>query len=196
MSALPHFSLTPQEYLELERKAEFKSEYANGYAYVMTGASENHNAITLSTASDLLAKLRGRCRVYANDMKVWLPRQRKFTYPDVSVVCGERRFYDNRRDVITNPTVIIEVLSDSTAAYDRGDKFLAYQQLESLRAYVLVAQHRPVVEQYIKQADGSWQYMAYIGLESALTLATVECVLNLRDVYADVVWENEVDLTA
>ncbi len=111
MSALPHFNLTPEEYLELERKAEFKSEYSDGYAYFLAGASENHNIITLNTAAILLANLRGRCRVYANDMKIWLPRQRKFTYPDVLVVCGERRFYDNRRDVITNPTLIIEVLN-------------------------------------------------------------------------------------
>lgn len=190
MSALPHFNLTPEEYLELERQAEFRSEYSDGQVYVLAGASENHNIITLNTAAVLLASLRGRCRVYANDMKVWLARYRKFTYPDVVAVCGERQFYDNRRDVIANPTLIVEVLSDSTQAYDRGDKFLAYQQLDSLRGYVLITQHRPVIEQYIRDDNGGWKYLAYIGLESSLTLPTVECNLALNDVYADVVWED------
>lgn len=197
MSALPHFNLTPEEYLELERKAEFKSEYSAGYVYVMTGASWNHIQIVANLTTTLTPPLRARgCTALPNEMKVWIAAKRKFFYPDVTIVCGKPEFYDNRRDVILNPTLIIEVLSDSTAAYDKGDKFLAYQQLEFLRGYILIGQHQPVVEQYIKQDDGGWKYMAHIELESSLTLPSVQYNLALRDVYADVVWENEEDLTA
>ena len=192
MSAQPHFNLTPEEYLELERKAEFKSEYSDGHVYVMTGASWNHIQIVANLTTTLTPPVRARgCTALPNEMKVWIAARRKFYYPDVTIVCGRPQFYDERQDVITNPTLLIEVLSDSTAAYDRGDKFLAYQQLDSLRGYVLVAQHRPVVEQYVRQDDGGWKYMAYIGLESSLTLPTVECSLALSDVYADVEWGNE-----
>jgi Uma2 family endonuclease len=195
MSALPHFNLTPEEYLKLERKAEFKSEYSSGHVYVLTGASWNHLQIVANLTTILRPPLRARgCTALPSELKVWIAARRKFFYPDITIVCGRPQFYDERQDVITNPTLIIEVLSDSTAAYDRGDKFLAYQQLDSLRGYVLVSQHQPAVEQYVKMENGAWQYMAHIGLESSLTLPAVDCPLALSDVYADVEWEEEAEV--
>jgi Uma2 family endonuclease len=116
-------------------------------------------------------------------MKVRLPDSRKFFYPDVSVVCGEVQFHDDRRDIILNPLLVIEVLSGSTEAFDRGAKFQAYQTLDSLKEYVLVAQNKPVVEQYVRESGGRWTYTAVAGLESSLALPSVECTLSLSAVY-------------
>lgn len=192
MSTQPNIYMSPEEYLALERRAEYKSEYVDGVAYAMAGASLRHNSITLNVAADLLFQLRDRpCRVCSNDMKVRLPDSRKFFYPDVVVVCGEIQFHDERTDVILNPSLIIEVLSESTEAFDRGGKFQAYQRLESLREYVLIAQDKPVVEQFIRQSDATWTYSAIIGLESSLSLPSIECTLNLSTVYDKVTETDE-----
>lgn len=193
MSTQPNIYLSPEEYLTLERQAEYKSEYFNGVVYAMSGASERHNLITLNTAADLLFQLRGRpCRVYSNDMKVRLPDSRKFFYPDVIVVCGQPQFHDERTDILLNPILIIEVLSGSTEAFDRGGKFQAYQRLESLQEYILISQDKPMVEQYVRQSEATWKYTAAIGLESILSLPSIECTLNLSAVY-DKVTETETD---
>ena len=127
-----------------------------------------------------------------NDMKVRLPDSRKFFYPDVVVVGGDSQFHDERTDALLNPTLIIEVLSESTEAFDRGRKFQAYQRLESLQEYILISQNKPVVEQYIRQSEVAWKYTAAIGLESSLSLPSIECTLNLSNVY-DKVTETETD---
>ncbi|HEX3559637.1 MAG TPA: Uma2 family endonuclease [Pyrinomonadaceae bacterium] len=176
--------VTPDEYLAAERLSESRSEYLDGVVYAMTGASVNHIQIAGNLTIELGTQLRARaCRVLPLDLKVQLPDSRKFFYPDVTVVCGELQFHDKRRDIILNPLLVIEVLSDSTEAFDRGAKFQAYQTLDSLKEYILVAQDRPVVEQYVRQADGKWIYTAAVGLESSLTLPSVECSLNLSAVY-------------
>jgi Uma2 family endonuclease len=150
----------------------------------MTGASIKHIQIVSNITTELAVQLRARpCRVFPIDLKVRLPDSRKFFYPDVSVVCGELQLHDERRDIILNPLLVIEVLSKSTEAFDRGAKFQAYQTLESLKEYVLVAQDRPVVEQYVRQADGKWTYTSVAGLEGSLSLPSVECTLNLSAVY-------------
>ncbi|HKR00210.1 MAG TPA: Uma2 family endonuclease [Pyrinomonadaceae bacterium] len=191
MSTQPNIYLSPEEFLALERQAEYKSEYFDGVVYALAGASERHNLITLNAAADLVLQLRGRsCRVYSNDMKVRLPDSRKFFYPDVVVVCGEPRFHDERTDVLLNPVLIIEVLSESTEAFDRGGKFQAYQRLESLQEYILISQIKPVAEQYVRQSETIWKYTAAIGLESSLTLPSIECTLGLSTVY-DKVTEND-----
>jgi Uma2 family endonuclease len=193
MSTQPNIYLSPEEYLALERQADYKSEYVDGVVYAMSGVSERHNLITLNTAADLLLQLRGRpCRVYSNDMKVRLPDSRKFFYPDVIVVCGQPQFQDKRTDTLLNPNLIIEVLSESTEAFDRGGKFQAYQRLESLQEYILISQNKPMVEQFVRQSEAAWKYMSAIGLESSLSLPSIECTLNLSAVY-DKVTETETD---
>ena len=177
-------SLTPDEYLAVEREAEFKSEYVDGVVYAMTGASISHIRVVSNITAELVMQLRGRpCSVLSNEMKVRLADSRKFFYPDVTVVCDEPQFHDERTDIILNPLLVVEVLSKSTEAFDRGAKFHAYQQLESLLEYVLVAQDKPVVEQFVRQADGKWTYAATIGRESTLFLPSVECTLDLSAVY-------------
>lgn len=176
--------VTPEEYLAAERLSETRSEYLDGGVYPMTGGTVNHNQITINLILELGAQLRSsNCRVHATDLKLGLPDSRKFFYPDVMVVCGELQYHDERRDVILNPDIVIEVLSSSTEAFDRGAKFRAYRTIESLKEYVLVSQDKPLVEQYLKNGDGSWQYTAVEGLESSLALASVECRLNLGAVY-------------
>ena len=176
--------VTPDEYLAAERLSEVKSEYLDGVVYAMTGASLTHTQIVGNLTIELGTQLRARpCRVLPIDQKVRLPESRKFFYPDIAVVCGEVQYHDDRRDIILNPDLIIEVLSPSTEAFDRGAKFQAYQTLDSLKEYVLVAQDRPIVEQYVRQSDGKWTYTAAVGLESSLALPSVECTLNLSAVY-------------
>jgi Uma2 family endonuclease len=176
--------VTPDEYLAAERLSESRSEYLDGVVCPMPGASLRHIQIVSNLTIELGTQLRARpCHVLPIDMKVRLPDSRKFFYPDVSVVCGEVQFHDDRKDIILNPLLVIEVLSESTEAFDRGAKFLAYQTLDSLKEYVLVAQDRPVVEQFVRQADGKWTYTSVAGLEGSLSLPSVECTLSLSAVY-------------
>src|SRR5262245_46847116 len=129
--------VTPEQYLVLERKADFKSEYLNGYIIAMAGASREHNLIAGNLHGELRSQLKGRpCETYVSDMRVFIDRTGLYTYPDIVAVCGEARFQDDGVDTLLNPTVIVEVLSDSTERYDRGRKFGHYRQLPSLREYV------------------------------------------------------------
>ena len=176
--------VTPEEYLAAERLSETRSEYLDGGVYPMTGATANLIRIVSNVTTELNIQLRGRrCDVFPIDMKVYLPDSRKFFYPDITVACGELQYHDDRRDIITNPVLVIEVLSPSTEAFDRGAKFQAYRTIESLKEYLLVAQNSPLVEQYVKNDDGSWSLTEAAGLESSLALPSVECSLNLGAVY-------------
>lgn len=184
MSSLPNYFLSPEEYLIAERAAEYKSEYVDGEMYAMAGGSERHNLIARNLITELNTQLKKvPCRVYPSDLKVRAANSRKFFYPDVSVVCGETLFADDARDVILNPILIVEVLSESTAAFDRGKKFHAYQQIESLQQYLLVAQDEHVVEHFIRQENNPWLYTKVNGLDAEIVLPTIECQLALRDVY-------------
>ena len=137
MSLQPKHGLTVDEYLEIERNADFKSEYFNGEMFAMAGASEQHIAIVSNLTYLLVGQLKGRpCMTYSTDMKVKIAPTGLYTYPDVIVVCGELQFGDERRELLTNPTIIIEVLSKSTEAYDRGEKFDHYRTLASLSDYL------------------------------------------------------------
>ena len=187
MASLPNYYLSPEEYLTLERQAEFKSEYIDGVIYAMAGGSERHNLIAANIIIAIGTQLRDRpCRVYPSDLKVRVPNSKRFFYPDVSVVCGEIQFADDERDVVLNPVVIVEVLSDSTAAFDRGKKFQSYQQIESLREYLLVSQDEYVVEHFLRQYDGRWLYTKAGGPDEAIALPAVGCRLALGDVYSKV----------
>lgn len=184
MSSLPSYHLNPEEYLAIERKAEYKSEYVDGVMYAMAGGSERHNLIAANVIISIGVQLRGRqCRVYPSDLKVGVPNSTRFFYSDVSVVCGEVKFADDERDVILNPSLIAEVLSDSTAAYDRGKKFLSYQQIESLQEYLLISQDEIIVEHYVRRDGDAWLYTKATGLEATIILPSIECEVALRDVY-------------
>lgn len=181
---------TPEEYLELEVKADHKSEYLAGQIYAMAGGSPQHDQISFNLISTLGGQLRGGpCRGYTSDQLVLVRETGLFTYPDVTVVCGEPRFEQMRVNVLVNPTLLIEVLSDSTEAYDRGEKFAHYRRIESLQEYVLVAQDRPRIERYLRQEDGTWNYTAAEGLEAMLRLDSIRCGLRLAEVYAQVGFE-------
>ena len=184
MSTLTVTHVTPAEYLAAERLSETRSEYLDGGVYPMTGASANHSIIALNVGTELNLQLRERrCKVFMIEMKVRLPGSRKFFYPDVLVVCGELQYHDERRDIITNPDIVIEVLSSSTESFDRGAKFRAYQAIEQLKEYVLVSQNKPLIEQFVRSEGGEWKYKATEGLESSLTLPSIGCTLNLGAVY-------------
>jgi Uma2 family endonuclease len=184
MASVPNYYVTPEEYLTLERKAEFKSEYMDGVVYALAGASPRHNLIVANVIITLGGQLKGRpCKVYPSDLKVGVTSSRGFFYPDVSVVCGDDEFADEERDVILNPTLIVEVSSETTAAFDRGKKFLSYQQINSLQEYLLVSQDEVLVEGYARQGDDTWLYTKVAGLERSLMLPSVNCELALKDIY-------------
>ena len=178
--------ISPQEYLALERQAETKSEYWNGRIYAMSGASEAHNLISLNAAVELHTQLKKRpCKVYPSDLRVKVNPTGLYTYPDVSVVCGEAKFDEKRKDNLLNPTVIIEVLSPSTEAYDRGKKFDHYRRLESLQDYLLVAQDSVMILHYARQAgdDDRWLLTAYYGLDTVASIESIGCEFPLAEVY-------------
>lgn len=185
--------ITPQEYLELERQAETKSEYFAGEVFAMAGASERHNVISVNTAYLLVGQLKGRpCKAYGSDMRVKVERAKLYTYPDVVAVCGKPLFEDSQLDTLLNPTVVFEVLSPSTEAYDRGAKFETYRQIESLTDYVLISQDQALIEHYQRQPGGQWLLTDYRGLEATLALASIGCTLPLAEIYDKVDFPQEV----
>ena len=184
MASVPKYYLSPEEYLALERQAEFKSEYMDGVVYAFAGGSERHNLVVANIIITLGGQLKGRpCRVYPSDLRVRVPSSKRFFYPDVAVVCGDAEFADEKQDVVLNPTLIVEVSSDTTAAFDRGKKFLSYQQIGSLQEYLLVSQDEILVEGYARQGNDTWLYTKVTGLQGSLTLRSIECELSLGDVY-------------
>lgn len=174
---------TPEEYLALEEKAEFRSEYDDGIIAAMAGGTINHARITRNIDRAFGLKLKNTCESLTSDVRVRVENYRKFYYPDVLVICGEPIFYNNRNDTITNPVLIVEVLSESTEAKDRGEKMLAYRTLESLQEYVLVSQDKAVVEQYSKNSDENWIHKATIGLNSKVKFESIEVELTLEEIY-------------
>ena len=184
MASLTKRLFSPEEYLEMERKADYRSQYLDGEIFAMAGASEPHNLITVSVAAVLHSQMKGRsCKVYASDMRVDVRLNGLYTYPDVVAICGEIKLSDEHKDMLLNPTVIIEVLSESTEAFDRGEKFERYRRIESLVEYLLVAQDRPHIEHYVRQASGRWLLSEANGLDNSLHLNSIGCDLSLADVY-------------
>jgi Uma2 family endonuclease len=184
MSLQPGAYLTPKEYLALERGAEYKSEYLAGEIFAMAGTSERHNLIAGNVFAELHAQLRKRpCKVYVSDVRLKVNRTGLYTYPDVMVVCGETQFADDQQDMILNPTVIIEVLSESTEGYDRGKKFEHYRKLDSLSEYILIAQDRYHVERYVRQPDNQWLLAETDNVHDTLSLTSIACNLALADIY-------------
>lgn len=186
--------MTEAEYLAFERASESKHEYIDGQIFAISGASRAHNLITVSVVAALYNQLRGKsCQVYAGDMRVKISPNR-YTYSDLSLVCGEVKFADAEFDALLNPTLIIEVLSPSTEAYDRGKKFQYYRALASLQEYVLIAQDSPQIEPYVRQSENQgvdqandiWQFSDAIGLEASLNLPSIGCTLALAQIYEQI----------
>ena len=189
--------LTPEEYIAFERKALpdaeiIRHEYINGELIAMSGASRAHNLITGNIFGELRALLRGsRCETYMSDMRVSTQPTASYFYPDVVVVCEEPRFEDDVFDTLLNPIILVEVLSSSTEAYDRGEKFAHYRQLASLQEYVLVAQDKVLVEHYRRQekqgtasvTGKDWIFTDFQELEESLPLTSIHCELSLREIY-------------
>lgn len=187
MSAVPKPLLTPQEYLARERQAEIKSEYYRGETFAMAGASGEHVVARDNLAGELHASLKGSsCRAYSLDMRVKVDATGLYTYPDITIVCGKPQFEDDRHDNLLNPVAIVEVLSPSTAAYDRGTKFAQYRQIPSLREYVLVAQDEPHVERFVRQPNGDWLMTPFTGLDTTLEFVSFPVRVPLAEIYRDV----------
>ena len=183
--------LSPEEYIAAERKAMLKSEYLSGEIVAMSGASNEHNLITMNTSTALYNQLADRgCRVYASDMRVGIGAGISYFYPDVAVVCDEPRFEDNALDTLINPIVVIEVLSPSTEAYDRGEKSVRYRQLESLQEYILISQDTVQVEHYLRQGK-QWILSEFSTLEDVLPLPSIGAELSLNQVYRFVELETD-----
>ena len=176
--------ISVEEYLAMERESEEKHEYLDGEIYAMGGASVNHTLIVTNVVIDLGTQLRSRdCTVHSSDLRVKVSSTGLYTYPDVVVVCGEPQFDDQMKDTLTNPTLIVEVLSETTKSYDRGDKFAHYRSLPSFMEYVLIAQDTPHVEHFLRQPNKSWTLYEKDSIEDTIELASIGCTLSLADVY-------------
>lgn len=187
MSSVPKLRYTPEQYLEMERKAEFRHEYVNGEILAMAGASRAHNRITLNIGSALSGLLEGTpCEPYTTDMRVRVSPIRD-TYPDVAVAC-DPAFEDREFDMLLNPIVIMEVLSPSTESNDRSWKFAHCRRLETLRDYVLISQERPSIEHYTRHDMDLWTLQEVNGLGETLRLPSIECELPLANIYNRVVF--------
>jgi len=178
--------LSPEEYLEFERASEIRHEYADGEIFAMAGGTREHSLLAANIVRELsLALLERRYEVYTSDMRVKIPSTGRYLYPDVSVACGRPAFEDEKRDTLLNPNVVVEVLSDSSESYDRGDKFAQYRTLASLKEYVLASQKAALIEHYRRQADGSWLYRA-LGPGERLILLSIECEISVDRAYIKV----------
>jgi Uma2 family endonuclease len=182
--SVPRF--TPEQYLALERKAEFKSEFDNGMIEPMSGGSRWHSLIVGNVLCKIGNAFKNRLsEVYAVNMRVWIGPARQYRYPDVVAVCGEPEFQDGEFDTLLNPTLIIEVLSPSTESKDRNRKFAGYRRLKSLREYVLISQSEVLVEKYVREGE-NWIYTALDNLEDTLHLVSIDCAVPLKEIYAKV----------
>jgi Uma2 family endonuclease len=186
MAVQPQAYPSFDEYLARERLAEKRSEYVNGQIVAMAGASKEHVLITTNLVSELALQLRNRhCFAFGSDMLLYIPLSNRGRYPDVSVVCGQAEFYPGEpQDALLNPTLLIEVLSESTEAVDRGAKFDEYRSIATLREYLLVAQARNQVEHYVRQSDNQWLLTIYTEPHETIHLPSISCQLALAEIYA------------
>ncbi|MEH2143942.1 Uma2 family endonuclease [Nostoc sp.] len=181
---------TPEEYLELEEAADYKSEYIDGQIIPMAGGTLNHNQIALNLSTDLnFAFKRQNYRVYMGDVRLWIAQKRTYTYPDVMILADEPEYFNNRRDIIVNPQIIVEVLSKSTKGYDREDKFQAYRTISTFQEYLLIDQTRIRVDQFSKIGKKQWTLREYDEEDEAIALVTVPFEISLQDLYNKVKFE-------
>lgn len=179
--------VSSEQYLENERQTQEKHEYYLGEVFAMGGASFQHNQIFKNTFIALGSKLAGKlCQPYGSDLRIHIPSNSLYTYPDISVICGKPELADAIHDTITNPSLIIEILSKSTYDYDKGQKFTLYRDIASLREYILIDSMTVRVEHYSKNEDGSWKLRDYRTIEGEINIATIGEDLLLSDIYKDV----------
>ena len=179
--------LTVEEYFALDEKAERKSEFFDGEMFAMAGASRMHNVLTRNLTGHLFARLQGGpCQVFVADLRVKVNKTGLYTYPDLLIVCGPPEYAPENRDTLTNPKIVIEVLSDSTEKYDRTTKFRHYKQMPSVMEYVLVSQDEPLIERYTRLPDGAWAQSDFVGLDAAMAFDTVPASVSLADIYLGV----------
>jgi Uma2 family endonuclease len=183
----PKRSYTPEEYLELEEAADYKSEYRDGEIVPMTGGTTNHNKIALNFAANLKFALRGQdYDIYIGDVRLWIPRYRQYTYPDVMVIQGEPIYTGTSTTTVMNPLLIVEVLSKSTKNYDLGDKFIYYRSIPEFKEYILIDQTKYHVMQYTKTLEGRWLLTEYESEKTILELSSIEFQINLKEIYEKV----------
>lgn len=186
---------TPEEYLELEEAADYKSEYIDGQIIPMAGGTVNHNQIALNLSTELnFAFKKQNYQVYMGNVRLWIPQKRTYTYPDVMILAGEPEFFNNRKDVILNPQIIVEVLSKSTKGYDREDKFEAYRTISTFQEYLLIDQTRIHIDQFSKTGKKQWALREYDQEDEAISLmgyalVTVPFEISLQDLYNKVKFE-------
>ncbi len=184
MSALAKPFYTVEQYLELEEKAETKSEYLSGQIFAMSGGSPRHSRIAANIIRRVGNALDAEpCEIYTSDLRVTIMPTGLKTYPDLTVVCGEPYFHPLDTNSLINPQVLIEVLSPSTEGYDRGEKWANYRQLDSLQEYVLVSQHAPQVEVYTRQEGGAWKFTATTAMDGKISLPSLGCELEMAEIY-------------
>ncbi|MDB9437087.1 Uma2 family endonuclease [Dolichospermum lemmermannii CS-548] len=178
---------TPEEYLELEEKADYKNEYRDGEIISMTGGTINHNKLALNLATGLNVALNDLdYEIYIGDVKLWIPRYREFTYPDVMVIEGQPVYYSANTTIVTNPVLIVEVLSKSTKDYDRGDKFLYYRSIPEFKEYILIDQTKYYVMQYVKTSENQWILTEYETEDALINLSSINVELSWKQLYKKV----------
>lgn len=178
---------TPEEYLELEEKAEYKNEYRDGEIVPMTGGTTNHNQIAGNFYANLKFSLKKQnYRVYIGDVRLWIPKYRQYTYPDVMVIQGQPVYTGTSTTTVMNPLLIAEVLSKSTQNYDQGNKFLYYRSIPEFKEYILIDQYQYHVMHYVKTADGKWIFDEIEGEFASLSFETIDFQIVLTDLYEQV----------
>ncbi len=188
MDNLARKTFTESEYLELERKADFKSEYYNGEIFAMAGATLIHNKIVSNLIFLLNQFLKDKpCDVYPSDLRLQVEKSGLYTYPDITIVCGKTELLDNKFDTLKNPTILIEVLSDSTEKYDRGQKFSFYREIPSLKEYILVSSKTVKIEKFKRLEDGNYLYIES-NEHQPFPIDSIKMNLNLEDVYNKIDW--------
>ncbi len=190
MRSLKKQIYTLEEYLELDHESEERIEFWDGHVFTLAGASNNHDQIQGNGYFALRSKLQGKpCRVFLSEMRVKVPEYPPYRYPDLSALCGEAKFEKlGKQELLVNPQLIIEILSDSTAEFDRSYKFTYYKSIESFTEYILIAQDRSHVTQFVKQADNSWLHHEFNALEDQFYLASLDCEMALAELYQDVLF--------
>lgn len=188
MTAPASLSMTVDEYLAFERNHEGKHEYIAGHVYAMSGASAAHNIITANTLAGLHTHVRQRnCTVFPSDMRLGIPNQKLYVYPDIMVVCGDVQFGDHEQDTLLNPVIIIEVLSPSTEQYDRGTKAQYYRTIPSLQEYLLISQEERYIEHFVRYSEHQWLLSEITDEQGSIYLASIEYTMHLDEVYEKVV---------
>jgi len=181
-----NMALTEEEYLELDHANEIRSEFVDGEMLAMSGGSPRHSALTADLIHIFKVKLAGRgCSVFTADMRVRTADSGSYVYPDMSVLCGKPVFHGKRSDALTNPSLVVEVLSPSTENYDQSRKWALYREISSLKDYLMVDSRTPKLILYSRQPDNSWSFRELIGLETSLDIPGLSLSLNLSEIYAD-----------